>query len=182
MAAVEIVGPWSLAHTGNLMFAVRLPAVVCGSLLLIALYTLAVQVYGSRRLGLGVVGVALTLPVIAAGSSLMTIDAPYTCCWAWALVGGHRAVFRGSWWAWPLTGMLIGAGVLAKYTMIVFLPSLGLFLLFTPVYRRRLVQPGFWIMTAVAGLCCLPILIWNAQHQWVTVRHLLGLSGFAEPK
>src|SRR5271155_5160871 len=66
-AGVLVAGPWSMAHTGNLMFAVRLPAVICGSLLLAALYTLAVQVYGSHRLGLGVVVVALSLPVIAAG-------------------------------------------------------------------------------------------------------------------
>jgi hypothetical protein len=126
--------------------------------------------------------VALSLPLIAAGSSLMTIDAPYTCCWAWALVLAHRAVFRGSAWAWPLTGLLVGAGILAKYTMGVFVPSLGLFLLCTPAYRRLLLRPGFWSMTAVAALCCLPILVWNGQHQWVTFRHLLGLSGFAEAK
>jgi hypothetical protein len=32
-------------------------------------------------------------------------------------------------------------------------------------------------MTAVAGLCCLPIVVWNAQHNWVTVRHVLVLAG-----
>src|SRR5437870_4348676 len=101
----EIAGTWSVEHTGNLMFAVRLPAVVCGSLLLVALYILTVQVFGRDKLGLGVLGVGLSLPLIAAGTSLMTIDSPYTCCWAWALVCAHRAVFRGSWWAWPLAGL-----------------------------------------------------------------------------
>src|SRR5580692_3753972 len=51
-AGVEVAGTWSMQHTGNLMFAVRLPAVLCGTLLLVALYFLAVQVYGSDRLGL----------------------------------------------------------------------------------------------------------------------------------
>src|SRR4051794_10438605 len=32
-ASCELVGPWSEQHTGSLAFAVRLPAVVCGSLL-----------------------------------------------------------------------------------------------------------------------------------------------------
>src|SRR6476469_5270700 len=31
----ELIGPWSEAHTGSLMFAVRLPAVICGTLLLV---------------------------------------------------------------------------------------------------------------------------------------------------
>ena len=36
------------------------------------------------------VAFGLTLPLIAVGSTLMTIDAPYTCCWGWALVFAHR--------------------------------------------------------------------------------------------
>jgi hypothetical protein len=175
-----LAGSWSLEHTGNLALAVRLPAVLCGSLLLLSLYVLTVQVYRCEVLGLAVVGVALTLPLIAVGSSLMTIDAPYTCCWGWALVLGHRAIFRGSWWAWPALGVVLGLGMLAKYTMIVWIPSAGLFLLTTPAYRRLLWSRGFWGMLAVAGFCCLPILIWNAQHDWVTFRHVLGLSGLHE--
>src|SRR5271166_2489176 len=98
-AGCETVGGWSEQHTAGLAFAVRLPAVVCGSLLLLSLYVLAVQVYRREMLALGVVALALTLPAMAVGASLMTIDAPYTCCWGWALVLGHRAVFRGSRWA-----------------------------------------------------------------------------------
>src|SRR5436189_3014913 len=48
-AGVEVAGPWSMAHTGDLMFAIRLPAVVCGTSLLVALYVLAVQAFGSDR-------------------------------------------------------------------------------------------------------------------------------------
>src|SRR5262249_11516765 len=43
-ASCELIGPWSEEATGSLMFAVRLPAVVCGSLLLVSLYVLTVQV------------------------------------------------------------------------------------------------------------------------------------------
>jgi 4-amino-4-deoxy-L-arabinose transferase-like glycosyltransferase len=172
-----LAGSWSVEHTGNLTLAVRLPAVVCGSLLLLSLYVLTVQVYRCEVLGLTVVAVALTLPLIAVGSSLMTIDAPYACCWGWALVLGHRAIFRGSWWAWPALGVVLGLGMLAKYTMIVWIPSAALFLLTTAGYRHLLWSRGFWCMVAVAGLCCLPILIWNAQHDWVTFRHVFGLAG-----
>jgi hypothetical protein len=67
--------------------------------------------------------------------------------------------------------------MLAKYTMILWLPSVGLFLLTNRAYRHLLWSRGFVSMVAVAGLGCLPILIWNAQHDWVTFRHVLGLSG-----
>jgi Dolichyl-phosphate-mannose-protein mannosyltransferase len=170
-------GAWSEHYTANLALAVRLPAVVCGSLLLLSLYILTVQVFRRETLALAVIAMALTLPVITAGATLMTIDAPYTCCWGWALVLGHRAIFRGSAWAWPAAGLVVGLGILAKYTMVLWLPSVGLFLLLQPEYRRLLMRPGFWVMSITAGICCLPILIWNMRNGWVTFYHVERLSG-----
>ena len=172
-----LCGAWSEQHTAGLAFAVRLPAVVCGSLLLLSLYVLTLQVYRRETLALGVVALALTLPALAAGATLMTIDAPYTCCWGWALVLGHRALFRGSRWAWPAAGAAVGLGILAKYTMALWLPSAGLFLLCDPERRRLLARPGFWVMSATAGLFCIPILVWNMRNGWVTFRHVDHLSG-----
>src|SRR5262245_49033995 len=129
----ELLGPWSVQHTGSLTFAVRFPAVVCGALLLWALYQLTVETTGRHGLALAVVAAGSTMPVLHAGASLMTIDAPYTACWAWALVFAWRAVTAGEPgasatggrpWAWPLAGLLVGLGILAKYTMVLFLPSL----------------------------------------------------------
>lgn len=172
-----LAGDWSRRLTGSEMLAVRLPAVVCGSLLLWSLYALTRRIYAQPALATSVVALALGFPVVAVGSSLMTIDAPYTCCWGWALVLGHQAIFRRSAWAWPVAGLVVGIGILAKYTMVLWLPSVGLFLLFTSSHRHLLMRPGFWIMTAAAALCCLPILIWNVQHDWISFRHVHSLAG-----
>jgi hypothetical protein len=179
-AGCMLAGSWSRHLTATDMLAVRLPAVVCGSLLLISLYILTAQVYRRESLALGVVAVALTLPVVVAGSSLMTIDAPYTCCWGWALVLGYQALLRASRWAWPVLGAIVGAGILAKYTMILWFASAGLFLLTTPALRKLLLRPGFWIMTVVAAVTCLPILFWNLRHDWVSLRHVSGQAGLDE--
>src|SRR5947209_6452916 len=104
----ELFGPWSEAVCGSPMIAIRLPAVACGALLLASLYVLTVQTLRSEKLAAAVVAVALTLPIVAAGASLMTIDAPYAACWVWALVAGHRAAVRRSAWAWPVAGLLVG--------------------------------------------------------------------------
>src|SRR4051794_14432189 len=174
----ELVGPWSERVTGSLTFAVRLPAVVCGSLLLASLYVLVNQVFGRPRLGLALVAGALTLPLVTAGSTLMTIDAPYTCFWGWALAFAYRAITKGGI-AWELAGVCIGLGILAKYTMVVFVPSLALYLLFSKEHRKLLFCGGFWSMLGLAAVCCLPILVWNAQHDWVTFHHLKRLAGLA---
>jgi 4-amino-4-deoxy-L-arabinose transferase-like glycosyltransferase len=180
--SVAVAGGWAEQVSGNVMPAVRLPAVLCGALLLVALYILTVQVFRQEGLAAAVVALAMALPVTAAGAVLMTIDAPYTCCWAWALVLAHRALFRPGWWAWPAAGLVVGLGILAKYTMVLFLPSVALFLLATPGFRRLLFRPGFWMMCLVAGVCCLPILIWNIRNGWVTVFHVGTLAGSEESK
>jgi hypothetical protein len=175
-----LAGTWAQGFPGGEMLAVRLPAVICGALLLVSVYVLTNQVFGREPLALAVVAVALTLPVVAAGSSLMTIDSPYTCCWGWALVFGHRAIFGGSRWGWPAAGLMVGLGILAKYTMVLWLPSVGLFLLASSDRRRLFVSRGFWIMTGVAVTCSVPIVWWNIAHDWVSFRHVQGLAGLQE--
>src|SRR5438128_7636083 len=65
-AGCLFAGPWSQRILSNEMLAVRLPAVVCGSLLLVSMYVLTVQVFGRERLAAFVVMLALTLPMVAA--------------------------------------------------------------------------------------------------------------------
>jgi hypothetical protein len=177
----ELLGPWSVSLTGNEMLAVRAPAVLFGSLLLVSLYILTVQTTGSDRIALVVVATGLTLPVLSAGSLIMTIDSPYTCCWGWALVLAHRAIFQGSRWAWSVAGVVNALGFLAKYNMALFIPSVGVFLLTSKEHRTLLRKPGFWVMSFVALLGVLPILIWNMNNGWVTFKHLFGQSGSRNP-
>jgi 4-amino-4-deoxy-L-arabinose transferase-like glycosyltransferase len=165
---------------GDTMVAIRLPAVVCGALLQAGLYALTVQIHRNDKLGFGVVAVSLTLPIVAAGSVLMTTDAPFIAAWTWALVFGHQAVIRQERWSWPAAGVCILVGVLAKHTMVLWLPSFAVFLLTTPEMRVQLKRPGFWIMTAIGCLGAVPILAWNVSHGWVTLWHTqvhAGLEG-----
>jgi hypothetical protein len=173
-ASCWLLGTWSDHLMGNQMAAVRLPAIVCGALLLVSLYVLTALLLRKEKWAVMVVGLALTMPIIAAGSLLMTIDAPYTCCWGWALVFVYRALFRDSERSWLGAGLCVAVGVLAKYTMVLFVPMVGLFLLATPSMRGQLRRRGFWMMVLTGALGGVPILIWNMQNDWMTLRHTLG--------
>jgi hypothetical protein len=181
-AGWELFGPLALDTDGTLMPAVRTPAVLCGAGLLAGLYVLTWQTYRNDRLALWVVVGALSLPAFAACSLIMTIDPPFMCCWVWALVFGRWALVDGRNWAWAPAGLLVALGILAKYTMALWLFSAGLFVLFTPAHRRLLAHWGFWLMALVAGLSAVPILYWNSQHDWVTFRHVAVQAGVAESK
>lgn len=181
-AGEEVAGHWCRNVLGNEMLAVRLPAVLCGSLLLVSLYLLTAQIYRREKWALLVVLLGLSLPMVSAGSLLITIDSPYTCLWGWGLVMAWAAIQNQKKWAWCLAGVVVGLGILAKYTMVLFLPSVGLFLLTSPRHRGQLRRPGFWVMAAVAGLCCLPILIWNQHNGWVSYRHVQNLAGMSQER
>lgn len=168
-----LFGTLSEQLMGSQMVAVRLPALACGALLLTGIYVLATQFLRREKAALLVIAVGLTMPVVAAGSLLMTIDAPYTCCWIWGLVFVYRALFCQSSWSWWAAGACVAVGILAKYTMVLFAPMVLLCLLTTPALRAHLRRPAFWGFLALGALGGVPILIWNAQHDWLTVKHAL---------
>lgn len=177
----ELLGPWSQAVVGSPMLAVRVPAVLFGSLTLGSLYMLAARTFRSEGWGLAVVAIALTWPILGIGSILMTIDAPFVCLWGWTLVAVRAATFDRVGWAWPVAGILLALGCLAKHTMVLWIPSYVLFLWFTPAHRPLLRSAGFWSMAAIAGLGCIPIVLWNMTHGWVMLLHAGLHSGFDRP-
>ncbi|MCS6975842.1 MAG: glycosyltransferase family 39 protein [Gemmatales bacterium] len=174
---------------GHEMWAVRLPAVLCGSLTLIGLFDLTRRVYRDGRLALAAMMLALTIPPLAVGSLLMTIDPPFVCCWMWALVATHVACFPGPRRSlrdltllWFALGCLIGLGILFKYTMVLSIPSLLLFAIscrFLGLQHVRLPStPRDLVSLACPVVVCLaPIVIWNANHGWVTLLHVGRQAG-----
>lgn len=172
----EVFGEWSQRLVGSPLLAIRIPAIVCGTLALVATYNLTRRITQSDRIALGAVAALLTMPMTAAGSTLMTIDAPFVCLWAWALVFAFAALFDHKTHAWPVVGLLVGLGILAKYTMILWVVGL-LFFLLTTHYRSEFRKPGLWIAGLVAALCCIPIVIWNVRHDWITLRHVGTQAG-----
>lgn len=181
------------------MLAVRTPAVLCSALTLLGLAVLTWQATRRMTAVLLATVVVGTFPAFSVGALLMTIDAPYLCCWTWALVlmmallqptplpaaredvGSEREKGHGNaCWrtgAWLALGLVIGLGILAKYTMVLFMLALAVFLFMSPASRSMLRCKGPWLMAAIAALCCMPIVIWNVQHDWVTLRHVGGQAG-----
>lgn len=170
----ELFGELSVGLVGSEALAVRLPAVASLALLLAGLYALAARAPGGPRAGLAVVALALTLPPVLALGVVMTIDPPFLACWCWALVFVARAV-DGQPRHWVSAGLCSAVGVLAKYPMLLFPAAVAGFLL---AHRRgEFRRPGFWAFLALTLLGCLPVLIWNAAHGWVSLRHVLGQAG-----
>jgi 4-amino-4-deoxy-L-arabinose transferase-like glycosyltransferase len=121
--------------------------------------------------------VATATPLLMVGATLLTIDALSVMFWVAAMITGWQAVQRDSTSEWLWTGLWMGLGFLSKYTALFqWLSWVVLFLLW-PKARLQLRRPGPYLALLVNALCLLPVLIWNAQHHWVTVSHLATRGG-----
>jgi 4-amino-4-deoxy-L-arabinose transferase-like glycosyltransferase/membrane-associated phospholipid phosphatase len=129
--------------------------------------------YAHGRVGFFMVLVANTTPLLAAGSILMTIDPPLVLFWCAAMCAGWQAMQKAKAigpWLWM--GFWMGLAFLSKYSALFFLPSLALFFVMWPPARMHLRRRGPWLALLPLALAMVPVLIWNAQHGWVTVQHV----------
>jgi membrane-associated phospholipid phosphatase len=135
----------------------------------------------SARAGFWLVAMLSVTPLTAVGAVLLTIDPPLVLCWTAAMLTGWRALQahgRTRDWAW--TGLWMGLGFLSKYTALLQWVSFALVFALWPAARRHLRRPGPYVALAINLLCTLPVLIWNAQHGWITVTHLGERAGLDE--
>jgi 4-amino-4-deoxy-L-arabinose transferase-like glycosyltransferase len=172
-----VFGPWSQQVFGNDTLAVRVPAILLSIGTGLGMYVLGAKVLKQPRVGLAAVALTLTVPVLAVGAILLTIDAPLACCYVWTLIACAHGLRTGRFWPWLVAGLLIAIGILAKYTMVLVFPVVGLALLTEAPYRTNLRRPGPYValLLGLAGL--IPILVWNAQHGWVSFHHVAGQAG-----
>lgn len=144
----------------------------------LGLFAVTRDMYGARAAGWATV-LLNALPIFNVGSILMTIDPLSIAAWTGGLATTWRALRaeRGRLAWWLLTGVLLGAGFLSKYTNAAQLLGIVLFLAITPRRRPELVRGGFLACLTVFLLAALPPLLWNARHGWVTVTHLADRGG-----
>ncbi len=176
--STKLLGNWSIEHTGGLMFAVRAPAVIYGSLILIGIFRLGILFFKNGYHAFWVTVIAASLPSLQTGSILMTIDPPFLACWTWAIVFAYKATVLEENRSFYTTGLVIGIGILAKYTMILFLCSWILYLWTNPNKRRIIFSRHFAGMFCLIMMISSPLILWNCTHQYVTLEHLLTQLGF----
>jgi 4-amino-4-deoxy-L-arabinose transferase-like glycosyltransferase len=157
---------------GDREFGVRFLSPVISSVLsLILLRFMAREVNAGA--GFWLVAICSTAPLLAVGSTLMTVDPLLVLFWTGAMVTGWRAVQpAGTTRQWLWTGLLMGLGFLSKYTAAIQLACFALFFLLWPPARTHLRGIGPWLAFGLFALCVLPVLVWNAQHDWISIQHV----------
>jgi len=105
---------------------------------------------------------------------IVSTDVPLVLFCALALFAYGRSLQNADWrWALVL-GLAIGAGLLAKYAMVYFLPGLVLAAAFEKRARALLARPDLWLALGLAAIVVSPNILWNAANGFVAFRHAGG--------
>jgi hypothetical protein len=78
---------------------------------------------------------------------------------------------------WLVAGLFAGLALLSKYHGVFLLAGAGLFMVCSPRQRFWLASPWPYLAAALALAICSPVLIWNAQHDWVSFVFQGGRTG-----
>jgi len=105
---------------------------------------------------------------------IISTDVPLVMFFALALLAYIRLLQTAERrWAVVL-GIALGAGLLAKYAMIYFLPGLILAAVLEKQARALLVTPQLWLAFGLAVVLISPNILWNAANGFLTLRHAGG--------
>jgi Dolichyl-phosphate-mannose-protein mannosyltransferase len=72
------------------------------------------------------------------------------------------------WRTWLVAGFWFGLAGLSKYHAALTAVGLLLFLASTPTRRKLLLHPAAWVGAIVALAMISPVIVWNAEHHWVS--------------
>jgi len=78
-----------------------------------------------------------------------------------------RALFakdRAHWADWPIAGLFFGFALLSKFSAILLLPGLVIFLLTEPRHRRLFFTPGPYVAAVLALAVFTPVIVWNFEN------------------
>jgi hypothetical protein len=162
---IALVAKIALALFGDSLYGIRLlPALAAAA-------TVVVVGRIARRLGGGLFAQGLAMLAVALGpfelsvGNLLTMNAFEPLLWMGAAYLFMKAERGDRSRTWLALGIVVGLGLLNKYSMFFFGGSCVLAIALTPM-RRALLRPGFFLALGVAGLCVAPTLWWQQAHGW----------------
>lgn len=158
----------STAVFGTTTFGIKIAAVAWSVGLNIVWARLLADMGSSARtvwwtlLSLNLVG------IIAAYGVVIAPDSPLLFAWGATLWAVWRAAQTGAGRWWYVAGLFLGLGLLAKYSAILLVPVVVLFLLASPRQRAWLARPEPYLGALLAAILFAPVIVWNAQHDWAS--------------
>jgi 4-amino-4-deoxy-L-arabinose transferase-like glycosyltransferase len=164
---------------GDTEFGVRLVSILLALPMSFALYRATAILFGGERLAADATILLNVTLMAAVGTLIVTPDSPLLVASSFVLFFLAKVLQtnRGVWWL--AVGAAVGAALLSKYTALFFGPAILIWLLSVAKLRRWLISPWLYLGGVVALAIFSPVIVWNANHHWVSFIKQIGRSRIA---
>jgi len=169
---------WLTTLFSNSELWVRLSGTIVSLIISLLTWKLALQLFGSVRIAAGSVMLFNVYPLTMLGLIVITPDIPVFLFWSLSVYIFWQIIQSKKTWLWYALGLSFGLALLSKYTAILLVPCLFIYLLLTE--DRRWLKTFYPYVSLLTGLLCfLPVVYWNSRHDWVSFAFQLehGLGG-----
>ncbi|HJZ19385.1 MAG TPA: glycosyltransferase family 39 protein, partial [Bradyrhizobium sp.] len=165
---------------GDSELGVRLVSILLALPMSYAVYRTAAILFGSMRMAANATILLNVTLMAAVGTLIVTPDSPLLVASSFVLFFLAKVLEtgRGGWWL--AVGAAIGLALLSKYTALFFGPAILIWLLLVPKLRRWLISPWPYLGALVALAIFSPVILWNADHQWVSFIKQIGRARIAD--
>src|SRR5499427_7184535 len=159
---------------GDTELGVRLVSILLALPMSFAVYRTAAILFGGVRVAATAAILLNVTLMVAVGTLIVTPDAPLLVASSFVLFFLAKVLEtgRGAWWL--AVGAAAGCALLSKYTAMFFGLAIVVWLVAVPKLRHWLWSPWLWLGGLVALALFSPVILWNADHQWVSFVKQLG--------
>jgi len=159
---------------GDTELGVRLVSILLALPMSFAIYRSTEILFGGTRTAASATILLNVTLMAAVGTLIVTPDAPLLVASSFVLFFLAKVLEtgRGEWWL--AVGAAAGCALLSKYTAMFFGPAIVIWLIAVPKLRHWLLSPRLYLGGLTALLLFAPVILWNADHQWVSFIKQLG--------
>src|ERR1043166_7726789 len=162
------------AIAGDTEFGVRLDSILLALPMSFAIWRRAALLFGGRQVAASATILLNVTLMAAVGTLIVTPDAPLLVASSFVLFFLAKVLEtgRGVWWL--AVGAAVGAALLSKYTAMFFGPAILIWLAAVPKLRRWFLSPWPYLGGVLAFAIFSPVILWNADHQWMSFSKQFG--------
>lgn len=157
-------------------FAARLPFLVLSVLTTYLVYRVSVLLFGRRARALLAATLFNLTPAALLGGSAAIHDNALIFFWTLTLWAAAQFIRSGDGRWFFIMGIAAGLSIQSKYTGVLVLLSLFIFLIWNKTYWRLLITREPWFALLLAFLFTIPIIWWNISHDWASLHHVLFIG------